>query len=567
MMVFNKYAGLLCGVTMVITCSVLYSSGNLIRKINLENLVTGQLNQELKQYLPVKSYAVFTSIQLKTVKGKELIEGEVITDNPIDDDEKPELPGFEVLPDFSKRRSSERKRESYEFVARDELSSVDIKVLLSDQLLDEAISTAKLVVLDKVQSSFGNIATVNFLTSSFATEKLPELEPEKTPLEKVTSIFTVYWPYLLVSLLVLLLIWLLVRLFQYKPEKKPHEPALDQKQPDDPPPPSQQYSDEFLELLRRQTLQEVVDEFAKEVVREPFISRKFLSQLREDDQKNIHLSLQTHPLRSLFSQYFSLPPLTQEDVDDTDLKDKLSRLKATVGELKNYQTIGKLRLQNPFGLLSFFTDVELKKLFENKSCLDIFAMLDHLTKEQMQGAIQGLDNDEKVRLITMLQNSETLVPQQKKEIVTKLQEELRDIVSAFKAEFSNKQTMVGVAMDALQDDEEKLRTVLDENPGLQSNYSYYLRTMEDVLNLEAPTIQRGIEQTSNDSLARVIYALDDEVQQEKFLTFIPDIRRDIINSLLLTLQDDDKDTYRADVLVFKANFKKDFQASFKEKST
>ncbi len=532
----------------------LHSNEYIVSKIYVENMITEQLSAELSRFLPDDSFIIFTSAKLEVTKQRELLEGEVLKKSPLGENKLPPVPGFRELPGLSGFKGKINEREIYSMVSKERITQLLVKVIFSKKLPENNINTAKTIVNDKLISSLGNIVKINFIVDDLPSK---ELSPSDifTKGDDLLSTLSPYWPYILMGLGFLLLLLLFSRRRKTPDINKLAEQEFarsDLTQKED------AAKSDLIEYMEQNNLDQTVDEFVSEISQEPIVSRKFLTQLDEQGQKVIYSTLKTHPLKNILSQYLLLGKIRTEETDKPPIKEQVAGLKNMTNELKNFKKVSAAKLQNPFGMLSFLSDMELQKLFAGKHFAEVYTMFEHLTREQIKQVVDILPVQDRESLISLLKDNQKIPNDKRESILKKMQKEIQKIANELKSDFSSSHNIIEVIIDTLQDDEEKLRKILSSDKELSEKYSYYLLKIEDVLGLEPEILAQGIENISNQSIALVCNGISEE-EKKKILSIIPASRKDIINSLQLTLKDTSPDIIQQEIKSFIRTFQEELK--------
>ena len=541
---------------------------SVINKINIENMITEQLSTELNRFLPPKSFVVFTSVKLKVFKSKEILESEVLKSTPLVKKPKkvPIVPGFNIYDNETKFEGGKEERQVYGMVEKERITKIYVKIIFNKLLPQELVKTSKSIVIEKLKSSYENKVEVSFIKSDLSYQSSHGLSgswlsllPKDWNLKNILN-NPIIW-----GIILLLLLALIISLLRRKSKKKniPKEPIEERKETSTPIPPQTNLApsskEGLVKNLEKNQLEELTYEFISEVSDEPLVSRKYLMQLEKSDQKIIHATLRTDPLKKLLSQYLLLPENASTSQEDTlETKEKIDGLRDIINELKYFKKICQNKLQHPFGPLDFFSKVELSKLFTGKSSSEVYAGLDFLSSEQIRQVIDILPAKEKEDLLYLLKKNEPIPEEERKVIREKLQKDIQEVSNELKSEFANNESIIDIIIDNLQDDEEKLKEIFNSNKDLYEKYSYYMNSVEDVLNLDTNLVKKRIEDISNESLATILSGLPEE-SQKKFLEIIPESRKDLINSLLMTSKDIDQEKVRKEKKEFVKIFKDDFK--------
>ena len=545
----------------ILSISFRYANTYLTSKINTENLITEQLNSDLNRFLPSGSFMVFTNVKLELLKEKKIIESEVSKYSPLGRPRATDLPGFRDLPGLWNLQGNKNERELYNIEIKEKLTSILVKIVFSQDLPEKSINQAKTIVRDKLNYSFGDIVKLNFVISDLP--KIAASGAERiwgkfgSLLEKFLS-SPLLW-------LLLLAILILLALRYFKRSKKALQPTPKK---DDKSTPEAKKAQPGLLLdeperrpAKRQTMQEVVDEFIDEISHEPIVARKFLKQLDTSDQKMINSALKTHSLKKLLSPSLDLSDSDLSIDSETGLKsskEKADQLKDIINDLKNYKKVCEFNLKQPMGIISFFSPAELDKLLMDKHYAEVFLTLPYLNKSQIQYLMQNRSLEEKRKIISLIKSGKVVQPDKQKQILDKIAVEAKKIADEYRPDFSTSEGIIEIIIDDLQDNEDELRETLKEHADLYEKFSYYFLKLEDVLTLEKELIQRKIENLSNDFIAMVLLGAEEETRS-KFMEIIPETRSDIIESLLISL----KDTDPARIRQMTKDFLKGFQEDLK----
>ena len=572
--------------------------GEIWDRVQIEDAITRQIQRNLSLVLPREKYLVFTSVQIKKSRTREIDET-IRRDYKRSSEQPPPSPppppsddfsglDVDILPGFSEFASispedlspsppspslqggsqaeeQQYVQEKYSYVDMTTLDRVNISVVLDKSIPEDKIASIEDSLREKIRASYGAKGRVSFQTA--------ELDVKKTWMDYVRENATpLIWILLLNLFFIFLLLFFLVlsRLLRapapsplpaspVSPPLPPPSPPIEKEEkppPLAPPPPPRPPKKQKKKTGIPPGV--IEEQFITDFMKEPLISRKFFNDLLPDNKAKLAHSFDSDSLLSIFRRLDPnlLRKITDFDnLNEQELKQKKQGLiEKNLRALRQYRKMAHLQLTNEFGKITLLTKREIEDLFNQMDSRDAVEILKFVDKDVSRQYIKSLDEEKREELLDLLRKA--LSPSESSserlgQLTEKFGEQIDNISRNIFVNSATGDDLSGIAIETSKNRKEILLKMKETNPELYDRYKKYTLDAKDLAEERNNQISQILGDIENETIAFASFAMPPELR-DKVTQAISSDRNEyvqgIINANRGTIQKEESEKALEDII-------------------
>lgn len=358
--------------------------------------------------------------------------------------------------------------------------------------------------------------------------------------------------FILLLLLFLFFLWLFLRMFAKREGREIErndnqnnyyaEPPIpvslskeDNSVPSSPSPSSPSEPDYYYEDLNARAKEA---RFLDNFLREPLLSRKYFLNLPDDDKNELLSALVSNATKAVFRDIASNQSLGQDNVFGNDFNDiEVERARDRIFSkhidgINQYEKIYGPQMRDVFSKLSFFTEDEIKTLFNSIGVEQAALIAKNVDSQKMVPYLNQLTEQKRKEFLRIFNNDREVTQGELEEFKRNLRYKTDELSKNIFIRKADNKFIKRKLLESSTDKKKFLESIKNEDPDFYNEYRSYMVDFDDFLRDDSQIYGMTVQASENDDIAYALIGIKNSEQQKRMLDNLPQIRRDFISGYL-----------------------------------